>query len=72
MFKIILLDIGGDGKKVEFDTEAGTLEDAEQLAGLECSEYLHVGTVSLIHNEDLVYEVFTNGRSVGWCVIRTL
>lgn len=72
MFKIILLDIGKDGKKVEFDTEADTLEQAEQVAGLECSNHLGINVVSLIHDEELVYEVIAVGCSVGWCVIRTL
>lgn len=72
MFKIILIDIGGDGKKVEFDTCVDTLPQAEQLAGKECSEHLGTNEVSLIHEEDLVYEVIAVGCSVGWCVIKSL
>ena len=72
MWDIKLIDIGGDGLIAETQVTVDTLEECEILAGEECARHLGIINVTLIHDEELVYEVKVNGLSVGWAVIRSL
>lgn len=72
MWHIELIDIGGDGLIMKTETSVETLPECEIVAGSLCCRHLGVMTVTLIHDEELVYEVKVNGLSVGWAVIRSL
>lgn len=72
MFKIELVDIGGDGLIGDFKTSVDTLAEAEVIAKGEVGGHLGTKDVQLIHNEDLLYEVISGGRSVGVVQITTL
>lgn len=72
MFKIELIDIGNDGCVAGFNTSVDTLAEAEVIAKGEISGHLGTYDVQLIHDEDLVYEVISGGRSVGAVHIESL
>jgi len=72
MFNVVLVDIGGDGCKTDFSTTVETLAEVEVLAKAECDSHLGVYDTELIHDEDLVYEVISGGRSAGIVVIESL
>lgn len=72
MFKIALIDIGGDGKYCHIDTDFETLVEAEILARNAIIDHLNTLDVQLIYDDDLVYEVYSDGRSVGAVAIKSL
>ncbi|MBA7474027.1 hypothetical protein ES707_09374 [subsurface metagenome] len=72
MFKIELIDIGGDGLVGECKTPVETLAEAEIEALWEITRHLQTVDIELIHDEDLVYEVISGGCSVGAVAITVL
>ena len=72
MWGIELVDIGGDGLVTLCKTSVDTLPGCEIVAGHLCARHLGVMTVTLIHDEELVYEVKVDGLKVGVVVIRSL
>lgn len=72
MFKIELVDIGGDGLIGECNVPVDTLPEAEILAREQIRKALQTYDVQLIHNEELLYEVISGGCSVGVVQITTL
>lgn len=72
MFKIKMVDIGGDGQLLEFTTTVETLAEAELIAQGEVGGHLGRYDVYLIHDDELVYDVYSDGRSVGFVAIQSL
>lgn len=65
MFDVKLVDIDGDGQVVEFSSILETLAEVELLIKETINRHLHTTDVELVHDEELVYEVFSDGCSVG-------
>jgi len=72
MFKVKMIDIGGDGLLTSFDTGVDTLAEAELIAGAEIAGHLGTEDVSLVHTDELIYEVISDGHSAGTVTIRSL
>jgi hypothetical protein len=72
MFNIKLIDIGGDGLVIDFNTVVETLKEAELLAGAAISNHINRVEVELRHEHDLVYDVLSDGEVIGCIMIRSL
>ena len=72
MFKIELVDIGGDGCVAESNIAVDTLPAAEILAKELICRALQTTDIELIYDDDLIYEVMHRGESVGVVAITTL
>jgi len=72
MFKVKMVGIGGQNRLKEFDTVVDTLAEAELLAGAEVAKDLDTEDVSLVHTDELIYEVISDGRSAGTVCIRSI
>jgi len=72
MFKIELIDIGGDGLVTEKKTTVETLPECEVVIRKECCIHLGIMSVTLVHEGDLVYSVWVNGRKVGVVTVTVL
>lgn len=72
MFKIELIDIGNDGCVAEIKTSVDTLAEAEVIAKGEIGGHLGNYDIDLIYDDDLVYNVYSDGRSVGVVSITVL
>ncbi|GAJ09075.1 unnamed protein product [marine sediment metagenome] len=72
MFRIELIDIGGDGLVMGFDTSVDTLTEAEVIAVGEISGHVGTNEVKLYHSGDLIYDVFARGENVGSVAIKVL
>lgn len=65
MFKVELVDIGGDGCVTDFVTDVETLLEAEYMAADKIITHIGTTDVELVHDEELVYEVMSGGSSIG-------
>lgn len=72
MFKIALIDIGGDGEFCSFTTDFETLAEVEILARNAIIDHLNTLDVELIYDDELVYEAYAGGRSAGFVAIQSL
>lgn len=72
MFKIELVDIGGDGLITEANIAVDTLLGAEVLARELVCKALQTTDIELAYDEDLVYEVMHKGESVGVVAITSI
>lgn len=72
MFKIELVDIGNDGLVTEHKSCVDTLAEAEAIARVEVCNHLGDYRAELIYDDDLVYEVYSRGRSAGVVSITAL
>jgi len=72
MFRIKLVDIGGDGLVATCGSDFDTLAEVEALVTQSINEHLGIATTRLEHIEDLVYAVIVNGRDIGAVVITSL
>lgn len=65
MWHIELVDIAGSGLVVGFDTSVDTLLEAEIIAANDIRKHLGVHDIELSHYEDLVYDVWNGGLTIG-------
>lgn len=72
MFAIKLVDIGSDGLVTGFKTSVDTLPEVELIATELVSQHINRFDIELIHDDELVYEVFSGGVSIGVVEIRTI
>lgn len=72
MFKVELVDIGGDGLVTDFKTPVDTLAEAEVIARVKVCNHIGDYNAELIYDDDMIYEVISGGRSVGVVAITTL
>lgn len=72
MFKVGLIDIGDNGCFCECVSPFETLIEAETLATHTIMDYFHTLDVELMYEDDLVYQVYADGRHVGWVAIVSL
>lgn len=72
MFRIELVDIGGDGNVTHFDTSVDTLAEAEVIAKGEISGHIGTQNFDLIHDDELVYDLIIGGVPMGVVQITSL
>jgi len=72
MFKIMFMNVGREKWGGVIETKDGTLEDAENIALIECRQRLLSKNVMLLHMGDLIYRVKAGLRTVGCIVITSL
>ena len=72
MFEVKMVGLGGKKELREFTTSVDTLAEAELLAGAEAAKDLETEDVSLVHTDELIYEVISDGRSAGTVCIRSI
>lgn len=72
MFNIKLVDIGGDGMLAECTMDVDTLVEAEIIARNAIIDKMNTLDVQLIYEDELVYDVFSDGRSIGTLAIESL
>ena len=72
MYNVKMIDIGGNKDMTEFNTSVDTLLEAELLAGAEIAKNIDVFDVTLVHQHDLMYNVLSDDKNVGLCIIRSL
>lgn len=70
MFNIKFVDIAGDGLVVDCETHLETLAEVEIMAKNAINEHLHITTVELVYDDELVYSVWVNGREIGLVVVK--
>ena len=72
MFKIVFTNIGRENWEGVIETKEGTLEDAENIALIECRQRLLSRNVMLDYVGNLVYRVKAGLRTAGYVVIFSL
>ena len=70
MFSVKMVDIGGDGLVVDFNSNLETLAEVEILVTNSINQKLGISCTQLEHVEDLVYSVWINGHEIGVVVIK--
>lgn len=72
MFKIELVDIGGDGCVAEGRANVDTLVEAEIVAKETIRKALRTRDIELVYDDDMIYEVMHKGESIGCVAITSL
>lgn len=70
MFRVRLVNIGGDSLVAEFSSNLDTLAEVEMFVTAELNKHLGIHNAQLIHDEDLLYRVWVNGHEVGFVSIK--
>ncbi len=71
MFNIVFTDLGRTKWDGSIETDMETLEDAENVALLECRKLLASKYIMLTHQSNLFYQVTTGIDTVGHVKIRS-
>jgi len=72
MFGIKLVDIGSDGCVAEIKSSVETLAEAEIIARETICKALGTDDIELAYDDDLIYEVWCRGESIGVVAIKVL
>lgn len=72
MWHIDLIDIAGNGLVVGFKTNVDTLDEAEIIAANEIGKHFNTNAISLVYDNDMVYEVYCRNESIGCVHIKSL
>lgn len=72
MFNIVITDLGQTKWDGSIKTDVETLEDAENVALLECRKLLASRYVMLSYQDDLFYRVIAGMETVGHIKIRSV
>lgn len=72
MFNIVFTDLGRTNWDGSIETDMDTLEDAENVALLECRKLLASEFIMLEHQDNLFYHVTAGLTTVGQVKIRSV
>ena len=72
MWNIKIVDIGGNGLVVEFNSILDTLAEVEILVINSINEKLAVTKTELVHVDELVYSVLLHGHEIGIVSIKDI
>lgn len=72
MFQVKLIDIDNNGQCIDATGAFDTLAEVEQETCILIEKMISKPSVELIHDGDLLYEVFAGGHNIGTVYIKSI